>query len=106
VYPGAVFTNVGHLTEERVQTGGFDRFSEGFLMHARRAGRYHNVGELLFLNGFFEQVLSRVGAHVFVVGGKGYAGEIADFPGNSLDIDCSGYVLAAVADKYAYSGHL
>jgi hypothetical protein len=61
------------------------------------------VGELLFLDGFFKEVLARVGAHVFVVGGEGDPGEFTDVPGNPFNVDGSRYVLAAMADEYAYS---
>ena len=103
VDPGAVFADVGHLAQEGVQPGRFDGLAEGLFVHARRAGRNDDVGELLLLDGFLEQVLARVGAHVFVVGGEGYAGQFADFLRNPLDIDGPGYVFAAVADEYAYS---
>jgi hypothetical protein len=61
------------------------------------------MGEFLFLDGFFEEVLTGVGAHVFVVGGEGYAGHLADLLRYPFNIDGSGYVFAAVADEYAYS---
>ena len=61
------------------------------------------MGELLVLDGLLEQVLAGVGAHVLVVGGEGHAGQFADLPGNPLDIDGPGNVLAAMADEYAYS---
>jgi hypothetical protein len=61
------------------------------------------MGELLLLDSFFEQVLAWVGAHVLVVGGEGNAGQFADFLRNAFDIDGPGYVLAAMADEYAYS---
>jgi hypothetical protein len=61
------------------------------------------MGEFLLLDGFLEQVLPRIGAHILVVGGEGYAGEFTDIPGNPLDINGSRYIFAAVADEYAYS---
>ena len=72
-------------------------------MHARGAGGHDDVGEFLLLDGFLEQVLAGVGAHVCVVGGEGDTGTGADFFGYPFNIDCSGYVFAAVADEYAYS---
>ena len=103
VDPGTVFADVGHLAEKRIQAGCFDCFAKGPLVHARRAGRHDHMGQLLFLDGFFEQVLSRVGAHVFVICGKGHSGEPADLSSNPFDINCPGYVFAAMADEYAYS---
>jgi hypothetical protein len=61
------------------------------------------MGKPLLLNGLLEQVLAGIGAHVLIIGGEGYAGQKADFTGNPLDIDGPGYVLAAMADEYAYS---
>ena len=101
--PGAMFTDVGHFAEEWVQAGRFDGFTEGALVHARGTGRDDYVGEFLLLDGFLEQVLAGIGAHIFVVGGEGDAGHLADFLCNPLNIDGSGYVFAAVADEYAYS---
>jgi hypothetical protein len=103
--PGAVFPDVGHFAEEGVQSGGFHRFPEGFFVHARGAGGNDDVGEFLLLDGFFEQVLAGIGAHVFVVGGEGYAGHFADFLRYPFNVDGSRDVFAAMADKYAYSGH-
>jgi len=72
-------------------------------VHARTAGGNHDVGEFLFLDGFFQQVLAGVGTHVFVVGREGHTGPGTDFLRYAHDIDGSGYVLAAMANEYAYS---
>jgi hypothetical protein len=64
------------------------------------------VGEPLFPDGFFQEPLAGVGTHVFVIGGKGHAGEFADRGHNPLHIDRPGDVFTAMADKNAYSGHL
>jgi hypothetical protein len=61
------------------------------------------MGELLVLDGLLQKVLARVGTHVLVVGGEGYTWQEADFTGNALNVDRPGYVLAAMADEYAYS---
>jgi len=101
--PGAVLADVGHLAQEGVQAGGFDRFSESLLVHTGRTCRHDDMRELLLLDGLLEQVLAGVGTHVLVVGGEGHAGKLADFLCNPFDIDGPGDVLAAMADEYAYS---
>jgi hypothetical protein len=60
----------------------------------------------VLVDRFFEETLAGVGAHVFVVGGMGYAEDVPGSGCDTLDVNGSGYVLAAVADEYAYSGHL
>jgi hypothetical protein len=75
-------------------------------MHAGGTGCDYDMGKFLFLDGLLQKILTWIGTHILVVGGEGNAGQLADFLCNALDIDGPGYVFAAMADEYAYSGHL
>jgi hypothetical protein len=106
MHPGAVLADIGHLAEIRVEPGGIGSFPEGLFVHPRGAGGHDDTVEVVLGNSLFEKVLARIGAHVFIIAGIGNAGDLLRGPGYPLNVNGSGNVFAAVADKYAYSGHL
>ena len=53
VHPGAVFADVGHLAEERVEPGLLGGLAEGLLVHARAAGRHHHAVQPVLGDAFF-----------------------------------------------------
>src|SRR6185369_4218989 len=89
VDPGAVFADVGHLDEVGVQTRCLGSLPEGLFVHPGGAGGYDDAVEVVVGDGFFEEVLPRIGAHVLVVACIGNAGDLFRSPGHSFDINGS-----------------
>lgn len=65
-----MLADVRHFAKERIQAGFGTGFAESRLMHTRRTGCYNNTIQLMFLYGFLQQGLARVGTHIFIVGGE------------------------------------
>ncbi len=106
VDPGAVLADVGHLAEEGVEARTLGGIAEGLLVHPRGAGGDDDPVKVLLGDRLLQQVLPRVGAHVFVVGGIGDTGDAACLLCYPFHVDRARDVLAAVTDKYADSGHI
>ncbi len=74
VDPTALLPDVANLAVKIIESGGFGRISKGGFMKCRRAAGYHNIVQFFFLNGIDDQVLTRVGTHIYVVFGKNNTG--------------------------------
>ena len=74
MYPGTLLANVGDLYHVGVQAGRRRRFAEGGLVHTGRAGADHDPRELVLADGFFDHILTGLGAHILIVSGKDNTG--------------------------------
>ncbi len=105
VHPTDLLADVGDLALVRVHSRRLGRLAEGDLVHGRRAGRNDHPVQVVLADGLFDQVLARVGAHVFVIGGKGHCGVFCYLFCHALYVHRAGDVQTAMTDKDADSTH-
>ena len=101
MHPGAVFSDIGNFDEKGIDSGSFDRFSEGFEVHVRRAGGNDDGIETEFGNFLMDELLTGFAAHVFVVHGTVYAGHFSNFFGNFFAVHGTSDIFAAPTSKNA-----
>ncbi len=87
--PGAVLADVGHLHQVGIEAGGFGGFAEGLFVHPGGAGGNDDAVEVMLADRFFQEVLAGIGAHVLVVAGVGYAGDLLRSPGYPFNVNGS-----------------
>ncbi len=105
VHPRALLPDVGNLALVGIEALRGRGLAEGGLVHRRRAGGHHHPVQIVLADGLFDDVLARVGTHIFVINGVSHAWIFADLLRHPLDIYRASNVNAAVADKNADSFH-
>src|SRR5664280_1295876 len=95
-----MFTDTDHMKgpigiQPRPLAGG----TEGFFMHARRAGGHHHMSEVLILDFLFDKILSRIRAHKQIIFGNYDTREGGRICRHLLHSDTIGNVDPAVADE-------
>ncbi len=106
VHPGAVLANVGHLHQVGIQTGSLGGLAKGLQVHVRRAGSHHHAIQVLGGDLLPDDVLSRIGAQVFVIDRTDDAWKGRYPLADLVHVYRARYVLTAPAGKYADSGHI
>ena len=106
MYPRALLADVCDLQHVRVQPRRGDRLSECRFVHARRAGADDDAGEVMRLDRILNEILSRFGTHVLIIGGKDDAGLVFQHFGDLLHVDGARNITAAPTNKNANSLHL
>ena len=106
VHPGALLTDVGHLEPERVQPSLLGGGPEGRLMQTRGTGCHNDTGQVVLLDGILDLLLAGGRAHVLVVVCKCDVRQGLGVFFYLRDVNRSGDIGSAVADKYADAGLL
>src|SRR5581483_1447728 len=72
VHPGIVFPDINHLEVKWVQSAPFRSDAESVLVQQRRTGSHHDTVEAVLADVLLDKLLTRIGAHVFVIAGDDY----------------------------------
>ena len=105
VNPGALLADVRDLDHEGIQTGLLAGFAEGCLVHPGGAGADNDAGQGVFADLALNQLLTRLGAHILIVGGENNARLMGQGLGDGLYIHGRGNITAAPAYENADSLH-
>jgi hypothetical protein len=91
--------NIRNLAKVRVHPLGAHRLPKSVFMHAGRAACDDHPFQSFLTDGFPDGLLSRLGAHVDVVGAVGHILDLPHLLGDRLDIHGPRYIDATMADK-------
>ena len=103
--PRAVFADVRHLDQVRIQARMLRRFAERLQVHVRRAGGDHDAIQSLAGDRIADQLLARIGAHVLVDPRAAHARQLGRLFRHALHVDIASDVLATPAREYADPSH-
>src|SRR4030042_1374327 len=96
--PTALFPDICHLKEGRVEAYGAAGIPISGLMHSWRTGRYHNPVKALVFNITLNQVLTGIRAHILIVPGNDHMGKGPGKGRDLLNIDRGRNIDSAMTD--------
>jgi hypothetical protein len=96
--PTALFPDIGHLKEVRVEAYGAAGIPISGLMHSWRTGRYHHPVDTEIFNIGLNQVLTGIGTHILIVSGNGHMGKSPGKNRDLLNIDRGRNIDSAMTD--------
>jgi hypothetical protein len=105
MHPTALFPNIRNLTEIRIHPLGLNRFSKGILMHVWGATGHDHSIQTFFTNRLPDCLLSRLGAHIDVIGAMGHVLYLAYLFSNRFYVHGPGNIDPTMTDKNAQLFH-
>jgi hypothetical protein len=96
--PTALFPDIGHLKEVRVEAHGAAGIPISGLMHSWRTGRYHDPVNAQILNIVLDPVLTGIRTHILIVSGNGHMGKSPGKNRDLLNIDRGRNIDSAMTD--------
>jgi hypothetical protein len=106
VNPTALFPQVSHFEQVRIEAGALDHLPEGGFMEPWGTGGDHHAVKPELGNIFPDALLTGFRARILDISSVDDIFKFGALGGDSLAIDCSGDVQSAMADKDADSGIL
>jgi hypothetical protein len=103
VNPTALFPQVSHFEQVRIEAGAFEHLPEGGFMEPWRAGGDHHAVKPELGNIFPDALLTGFRARIVDISRNNDIFKFGALGGDPLAIDCSGDVQSAMADKDADS---
>jgi hypothetical protein len=106
MYPRALLTDIGYLDHIGIKPCRRRGLTEGSLVHTGGARADYDARKVILFDSVFNYVLTRLGAHILVVGGENHALLVFYSLGNRADVDRACDITTAPAHKYSNSWHL